>query len=462
MTDAEDQVRRYAAAVTRAQRPVELGELTTRSRHHPARRPAAVAAVLVVVVAVVVAAVAVVGRDHGSQSRVEVAPTTSPSTAVAPATNCPAASLNITSTSGERLHPTWLPPGFVLTSGNESDLGAQGFLTYSTPGNGDHPRVELLRYRSNQSLSSLYSGTTQRTLTVHGDPGILSVGVPQATPISKAVLWRPAPDLALVVNGYKVSDADLIRVAEGVDYFIGRDPHVCDPPRSRSDARGRSRRSAARSRTRTRCSLRSASSTRSRTGAANHLPTLATGIAVTQPVWVVWTSGAGSESTPAAIVIASGGSPAVAATVNVKERALDSLTDRSAPMCAPPFGVLTCSEVAYLRPPLSGANTVSKFTTEGALTSTSALSGFFDCSLDACDSTVPVWVLIQTATSQLFANMESRPPGITPGDTKPGSFSITMVDARTGPQSSNVGSSSELGSGPAPAGVLSITDLAPG
>src|ERR1700724_3618061 len=80
MTEAEDQVRRYAAAVSRAQRPVEIGEIVTRSRHDAARRPAAVAAALVVV-AGVIATVVFIGHGHGSPTRVVVAPTSSPSSA---------------------------------------------------------------------------------------------------------------------------------------------------------------------------------------------------------------------------------------------------------------------------------------------------------------------------------------------------------------------------------------------
>jgi hypothetical protein len=463
MTDAEDQIRRYAAAVTRSQRPIELGEITTRSRGRRRRRPAVVAAALVIVVAVV-ATVVVIGQGHGSPTRVEVAPASSPSTVVAPAANCPAASLAVTSTSGERLHPGWLPPGFVLTAGNESDIGGRGDLTYSTPGNGDHPRVEILRYRSNQPFTSLYSGTEQQPLTVQGEPGILSVGVPQATPLFKAVLWRPAAGLVLVVNGYKLGDADLIRVADNLEYDSGGTfTYPVHPGFEVTRAQALAAAGGAIKDPRavlTSFGELDAVSTRT----ANHFPTLATGIAVTQPVWVVWTPAAGgpSDQARAAIVVATAGTVAIAAVASVKEGALDSLTDRSAPTCAPPFGVLTRSEVAYLRPPLGGAHSVTKLTTERALLSVPQSSEFLQCSIDVCDPAVPVWVLVQTASDQRFTEMESRPPGATPGDTKPGSFSITMLDARTGPQTTNVGSTSELGGGAPPAALLAITDLAPG
>ena len=315
-------------------------------------------------------------------------------------------------------------------------------------------------YRNTEPLTNLYSGTTH-PITVQGHPGIFGVGLPQAATQFEAVLWRPTPEIALVVNGYELSETDLIRIADNVEYESGgtltypTHPEVA-VTRAQAVAAAGSGFDDAHATLTSFGELDVVA-----TGVANHFPTLATDIAVTQPVWVVWTPNAGSE-TRAVVVIVSGGTAAVAAKVSIKERVLDSLTDRSAPSCAPPFGVLSRSEVAYLRPPLSGANLVTKFTTEGAISSMSDLSGFFDCSLDVCDRTVPVWVLIQTATSQLFTNMESRPPGVTPGDTKPGSFSINILDARTGPQGTNVGNTGELGGGPAPAGVLAITDLAPG
>jgi hypothetical protein len=318
-------------------------------------------------------------------------------------------------------------------------------------------------YRNTEALTNLYSGTTH-PITVQGHPGIFGVGLPQAAAKFEAVLWRPTPDIALVVNGYELSEADLIRIADNVEYDSGGTLTYPTHPEV-AVTRAQALAAAAHAINDPRAVLTSFGELDAvSTGVANHFPTLATGIAVTQPVWVVWTPAAGGRSndTHAAIIVATGGTPAIASVVTIKERALDSLTDRSAPTCAPPFGVLTRSEVAYLRPPFSGAHMVTKFTTEGALTAVPALSGFFDCSLDACDPTVPVWVFIQTASDQLFTNMESRPPGVTPRDTKAGSFSITMLDARTGPQGSNVGSTSELGGGQPSAGVLAVTDLAPG
>jgi hypothetical protein len=288
MTDPEDQIRRYAAAVTRSQRPVELGEITTRSRGRRSRRPAVVAAALVIVVALV-ATVVVIGQGHGSPTRVEVAPTSSSS----PAANCPAASLPVTSTSGERIHPGWLPTGFVLTEGNESNLGDRGNLTYSTPRNGDRPRVEILRYRTNQALTTLYTGTA-KPLTVRGQPGILSVSTPHVLPLT-AILWRPAPDLALVVNGYKLTDADLRRIADNLEYESGGTLTYPIHPEV-AVARGQALAAAGLERKDARSVLTSYGEIDAvATGVANHFPTLASGVAVTQPVWVVWAPAAGAS-----------------------------------------------------------------------------------------------------------------------------------------------------------------------
>ena len=129
MTEPEEQLRAYATATTRAQQPVAFGEVV--ARRHRGGRAFAVAAALVAVIMIAGTVAIVVHRRHGPTALVvsPSASTSSPATTPVPA-DCPAASLDVTSTRGETLHPGWLPPGYALIQGNESQLGAIGDVEY--------------------------------------------------------------------------------------------------------------------------------------------------------------------------------------------------------------------------------------------------------------------------------------------------------------------------------------------
>ena len=89
---------------------------------------------------------------------------------------------------------------------------------------------------------------------------------------------------------------------------------------------------------------------------ANHRSSIATDVPVTQPVWVAW-AGTSDRSAPVpAVVVDARSGETVATLPAVDPRALAALSDRSAPGCAPPFGVLTRAEVTFLEPPASGGH----------------------------------------------------------------------------------------------------------
>ncbi len=451
MTDIEQQLRAYAAAIDASQDPVALPEVTGQRPHHRGWRriPVAIAVALVLVCGTVAA---VVVRDSSGSQRLRPSALRG-SSGGRSAASCPAASLVVTSTSSERLHPNWLPSGFVLTSGNETDLGQTGFLTYSTPRHGDRPYVEILREHSNLPLTKLYRGTSTPTV-VQGHPAILSVDI---IPLWAALVWRPEPGVALVVDGYKLPRADLYKIATDLQYNPGstfRYPsqvHVSvtrqqaltelpGPPNNKHVA----------------LTSFGELNTLARFNAQDgRPPTMGAGASLTRPVWIAWTT---PYRSTALVVDAQ---TAQVTTVRISRQAVESLTDRSESSCAPPYGVLTRSEAAYIQPPdqrpLRGASQIIKLSTLGTIASHAPDDS--DCGgPTSCDPTVPVWIYIQTARDQRFTQTYMS-PAASRTYKKRGSFSITMMDARTGPQDTNFGF--ESGPGPAPASVLAIPDLEP-
>jgi hypothetical protein len=114
--------------------------------------------------------------------------------------------------------------------------------------------------------------------------------------------------------------------------------------------------------------------------------------------------------------------------------------------------------VTFLERPESGVTTIMKLATQ-ATVNKFADAGLSQCGLPStCDETVPVWVIVQIASDHRFVDRESGPPG-RPKVTTPGSSSITMIDARTGPQTTNF--AGELGPGRPPARQLAMPDLEP-
>jgi hypothetical protein len=457
MTDIEDQLRRYAAATSNAQGPVELGEVVARSGHRSRRLLVGVAAVLVVAVGVGALALR---HGHDDRHRIVVAPTTSDASLPARSTavstrDCPAASLAVTGKSDEHLHPNWLPAGFVLTQGNESELGSTGGLMYSTPVNGDRPYIEIARYRSALPVEQLVSGTHTPT-TVNGHDGIVNVGVPD--PRWKAVAWTEAPGTALIVTGYQLSEAIIRRVAESIQYESGSPFTYPTHPTvtvTRDDAIAALGAASehAHSALTSYGELVAVNSTLSSGDQAN-----VAGIPVTRAVWVAWVpSGLLSDPMPDNGVVVDARSGTIIERLPfVHGGVLAHLTDRSIATCAPPFGVLTRSEASYLRPPRAGTTTIMKLTTQGALDATRTLAGFAQCALHVCDPSAPAWLFVQTAPDQRLNDRGLR----SPSSTQPGSWTVSAIDARTGPQSSDLGGFTSS-SGPPPADMLAVPDLAP-
>jgi len=451
VTDIEDQIRRYIVALARTERPVELSEVTARRRNR--RHAPLLTGTAVTLTAVIVAGFVIVG-PWARHTAVEVSSSTRPPSSSQPAPACPAAALDVTSTRGERLHPDWLPPGFVLNEGSENDLGSRGQLTYTPPGGGDPPRVELLRYHTTETLAQLSGDGSHHPAMVQGKPAVFSGGAPD--PAFTSVAWTTAPGTALVVSGYKLTQAVLLEVANGVRYQPGTTftypahPHVAitrGEALAQVDGVAGDRRAVL-------SSVGEIDAIVHRTGPLNHTPTIATAVAVTTPVWVAWNT----SSTLAAQVIDANSGVRLATLPGVADHVLASVTDRSGSSCEPPFGVLTRSEILSLRPAEPGTTETATLTTLARFASTPVGGGYAQCILATCDPTVPTWVLTSTAADHRFTDRES---GLGPRPTlRTGSWQVIAYDARTGPQSSAVSTGGvSLGAGPPPADLAALPDL---
>ena len=152
----------------------------------------------------------------------------------------------------------------------------------------------------------------------------------------------------------------------------------------------------------------------------------------------------------------------------VDPRALAALSDRSAPGCAPPVGVLTRAEVTFLEPPASGGHVGLRLTTEGRIRALPGLGALLNCPIQHCDPTVPVWLRILTAPDHRYLKAGLRlgvtgsaGPSGTTTTLLPGSWQLSAFDARTGPQDTSMGNGAYSSAGRPPAALLALADLAP-
>ena len=393
--------------------------------------------------------------------------------AIAPQVQCAASSLLVTGIQGERMHPNQLPPGFVLEQGSsETELGGVGFLTYSTPGYGDRPWLELGRYNTSQPAGTLLGATQKTAVVVQGNPGVLATGAPGGSD-DVAVDWRVSPGIVLFVTGYKIPATEVIAVANHVTYSAGTVfTYPAQPKVTVTRQRALSMLPGATSSSRAvLTSFGEVDAVSTPSGPINHVPTLRSDIGVTLPVWVVWQSGQTGQTLTAhkGVVIDANSGAELVDLKGVKPASLRALTDRSQSGCEPPFGVLTRSEIKFLVPAAPGASATLKLVTLRILISIQDGSDLGDCSLAACDPGVPVWVWIGTAAdcSLMFRcgppPFANSGPGLTPASPlptpPPGSWALRTFDARTGPQNTEL-SGETGGHGPVPADVASLPDLA--
>jgi len=381
--------------------------------------------------------------------------------------------LVVTGTTGERIHAAWLPPGFEL-SGGETDLGAQGGAQYFRRGGADPPFVLLSRFHSTEPLRDLIVAAgigATRPVAVHGHAALFTdrgLGPPPTL----AIGWTESPGIELRVQAHGLSPADALRVANSVEYTPGGPFTYPNHPRvavTRAQALTALETSNADGRHAALTSFGELISMRAHD--ANHRPDIAPGVAVTQPVWVVWSTGGGAVAVTATIIDAESGST-IATTPKLDARALDSLTDRSVPNCSPPFGVLTRSEARYLQPPAQGGTVLMKLSTEGALRATPTLAALSQCAIDHCDPGVPFWLFVFHAPDHRYLDRgfggPTGPAGLTgatqaqrPTTTiKAGSWELSGFDARTGPQDTFTGGT-YASVGTVPPDLLAIRDLSP-
>jgi len=466
MTDIEDQLRRYAAATSRAQRPVELGEVVSRQGHRPRRL--LVGAVALVVALVAVGGAVVFRRDRAEPRRVVVAPVPS-STPVLTPRACAAASLHVTSTGGERLHAGWLPPGYTRTEGNQNDLAALANITYSGPATGYAWRVSLIRYRSGAPLAQFVMGEPTQHITVQGHAGIMT-GPARPGEDFTFVAWRPAPGIALVTAGWNLHQADLVKVAQNVSYDPGEKFTYPVRPVVKV-TRAEALRKLGRSVAGTRAALTSYGELTKIIG--GRLPkgsqAVIPGVPVTRAIWVAWTpsSRRSDPSVENATVVDAESGQTIEGLPPLPGGVLGNLTDRSGSVCAPPFGVLTRTEVSYLHHYPTGPTSSLKLSTQGTLDANPVFANFAQCVNFACDPTVPVWLSVQAAAGDRYAPdrgpvyvPSGRPVGGPTGNTRSGSWTMTAVDARTGPQDTGLDGSTS-GYGRPPADIVAVRDLAP-
>ena len=287
----------------------------------------------------------------------------------------------------------------------------------------------------------------------------------------RAVAWRTEPGTALVITGFKIPEADLLKVAENVQYKTGT-PFTYPTAPDVVVTRERALNTLSGVRDDKRAALTSFGEIDAivqHEASAINVTTLAPGVPVIEPVWVVWTPTLllGSTTIPmTGIVVDAKSGVTLAKLGTADERELGSLTDRSIAGCRPPFGILTRSETQYIQPtatgPVDGLQSTWKLTTQGALDATSVAT-FADCELYDCDPSVPVWVNIQTALDGRFIVRSAGPRGA--GDRTPvapagPSWTMSALDARTGPQATYLAGPGGAGGSP-DSDLLALPDLAP-
>jgi hypothetical protein len=464
MSEVEDDVRRYAEALTRAVRPVERAELDAR-RGQPRRlRAPLLTGIAATLCAVVVAGLVIAVPDHHHDASTSSVSTAAPASSSLPPLPCPAATLAVTGTGGERLHPDFLPAGFVHTEGNETNLGARGQLTYTPPGGGDPPRVQLLRYRTGDPLAQLSSSSSHHPVTVQGHTAVFSDGAPD--PKFTSVAWNVAPGTALVVSGYKLSESVMLEVANAVRYDPGTTFTYPTNPRlhvTRADALAliagprRDRRAVL-------TSIGEVGAIAAPTGLLNRTSSIAPALSPATPVWVAWSTTEELKSKPPQReLLVIDAQSAARFQASASPAGVAALTDRNRPGCAPPFGVYTRSEIEFLRPAEMHSTQTATLTLLGRfLAAGSGTPSVVDCLLSTCDPNVPVWVLLATAPDSRFLDLERGPLGPPRTTTESGSWMMMAFDARTGAQSSAASDSGvSIGAGPPPAALRALVDLAP-
>jgi hypothetical protein len=385
---------------------------------------------------------------------------------ISPAPPCAASSLVVTATQGERLHPDELPPGFVLQGGSEFELGAMNLLEYATPVYGDRPWLELGRYNTTLPLETLTGGGSQhRMITVQGKSAMLTGGSP-AGPADEVVEWNASVGVVLSVTAYNIPESEVLAVAEHVQYAAGTEfTYPTQPKVTVTRQRALSMLPGAASSSRAvLTSFGEVDAVTQTSGPINHVPNLNPNIEVVRPVWVVWSGALNNQPLPVrgGIVVDANSGVNVADLGGVNSASLFSLTDRSQSGCQPPFGVLTRSEFQFLMPATAGITATVKLMTLQTLRSIKDGSTVGNCSLAECDPNVPVWVWIGSASDCRLMFRCSPPfPNASPLPTPPpGSWSMRPVDARTGPQNTEL-SGVPSGHGPLPSDIAGLPDLAP-
>jgi hypothetical protein len=377
---------------------------------------------------------------------------------------CAASSLSVTGTNDERLHPAVLPSGFVLTFGQEDDLGAMNELNYSVPGYGEKPYIEVRRYMTTRPVETLLSGREPHSITVQGKPAVRATGL-TGSPLLN-IAWMASDGVAVIVTGYKLSDSDVLAFANNIQYTLGRSfsypagPKVkVTRPQALAALPGPDS-----SKTAILTSFGELDAVLHSGGPVNHQPSLRSGVEVIRPVWVVW---GGSGSAPSSglqngLVIDANSSARLAELGGVNGEALSSLTDRSQGACEPPLGVLTRSEFTYLSPKIAGVVSTAKLMTLGTLRNTENGSSLGNCALLTCDPTVPVWAWSATASDWQLLWRVCPPPNAAQSPCPappPGSWQVRAFDARTGPQHSEL-SGTIGGPGLLPPDVAALEDVA--
>jgi hypothetical protein len=299
-------------------------------------------------------------------------------------------------------------------------------------------------------------------VTIQGKAGVL---VDSPDPNESGVAWLFSDGTALVVSGYKVSDATLLAVAGKVIYEAGAEFVYPARPRitvTRQQALDKLPGSASTKRA-VLTSFGEIDAATHSTGPLNHRPTLASAVEVIRPVWVVWT-GTVTKSSPTTpqdgIVVDANSAALLAQLKGVDPDAFSSLTDRSLPGCAPPLGVLSRTEFQYLRPAKTGTINSARLTTLQELLASKVGNGFGSCGLLTCDPSVPIWLWISTTSNPCFGYSGPPPISSTPNRPTPlpGSWELIAFDARTGSQNTMPGGAG--GCGPLPPEVTTIPDLA--
>lgn len=408
---------------------------------YPGRAATAFAALVSVAVAGSMLAACAYGPKSSSQA-----------TDVSGATNeCAAAALAVTGRMGERLHPKYVPDGLILETGRETELGQRGLFYIGAP-SADRVWLELDKKSTASLPAGLLDEVRSPTVIVHGKRAV-TAGTPGET---FNIAWQESVGVVLIVTGHRLSAAQVIAVARGLEYTPGTT--FTYPIRPQVDV---SREQA----------IAKLSSTGSRTHAVlssfgevdavlsgetqplNHEPVLDPSIEVGRAVWLVW-----DDSGKGALVDANTGGVLVGLP-NVKQTSAASVTDRSKRGCAPPFGVLTRTEIRYL----TGAptpTTTLKLVTLGTLLDLSETAPLGNCGLHECDRAVPVWMMVRSAADCSLLMRCGPLPGQSPWPSAPaGSWSLMPFDARTGAQTGFATAAG--GRGPVPLALTNLPDLEP-